>query len=660
MTAKSITPSTATPTSLKDRPVLRFTLRAIWVAVAVYIVRILVVGASVYMNGWFTNASLLQQITRLGFNLITFSAIDVICDIYILLGYFGLASILFMQRSDDWFAILISIVIMSFGISVTNGGNELATSPNYQYLISPIMIIAQTGIILFGWLYPDGRLFPSWLKYALPVMLVNMVLLYWPGSPFFAKQLNLPVFLGISLFWYFSSAGMMGYRYRSIFNPNQRQQIRYVFTGMMGPLLWFILFYGINLFFPAVGGDATLTPVVFRIVMRVLSIGLFLVFPACLTIAISRFKLFDIDLIINRAMVYGALTVVLATVFGFVLIIVTALLNVITSGQQTTIGLTISAIAAGALFQPARKSLQRFVDRTFYHINIDYLKTPAGIKNSNEGGDTITQAPVLFSHYTNLALIGKGGMAEVYRAEHPASKRIVAIKVLLANLAEEEQFRKRFQRESQALAGLEHSNIVRIFDYGVENKLYFMVMEYLNGMNLSTLLKQTGQIPFDKVVPILENVSDALDYAHRSGVIHRDVKPSNVMLDTSLNYPRAVLTDFGIVKLSSAFTNITASAIIGTFDYIAPETIEGAREVDGRADIYSLGVMTYQLLSGALPFKRTPPGALLLAHMTTPPPDVRELVPSVSRQTSQAILKAMAKNPDDRFPSAREFAQALK
>ena len=187
-----------------------------------------------------------------------------------------------------------------------------------------------------------------------------------------------------------------------------------------------------------------------------------------------------------------------------------------------------------------------------------------------------------------------------------------------------------------------------------------MVMEYLNGMNLSTLLKQTGQIPIDEVVPILENVSDALDYAHRSGVIHRDVKPSNVMLDTSLNYPRAVLTDFGIVKLSSAFTNITASAIIGTFDYIAPETIEGAREVDGRADIYSLGVMTYQLLSGALPFKRTPPGALLLAHMTTPPPDVRELVPSVSRQTSQAILKAMAKNPDDRFPSAREFAQALK
>jgi serine/threonine protein kinase len=133
-----------------------------------------------------------------------------------------------------------------------------------------------------------------------------------------------------------------------------------------------------------------------------------------------------------------------------------------------------------------------------------------------------------------------------------------------------------------------------------------------------------------------------------------------VMLDTSLHYPRAVLTDFGIVKLSSAFTNITASAIIGTFDYIAPEQIEGNREVDGRADIYSLGVMTYQLISGTLPFRRTPPGALLLAHMTSPPPDLREMVPTVSRQTSLAIQKAMAKNPDERFPSAREFVQALK
>jgi serine/threonine protein kinase len=335
-------------------------------------------------------------------------------------------------------------------------------------------------------------------------------------------------------------------------------------------------------------------------------------------------------------------------------------LNIITAGQQNTLGLTISAIAAGVLFQPTRKSLQRFVDRTFYHINIDYLKTPAGIKNNNASGDTITKAPVLFSHYTNLTLAGKGGMAEVYRAEHPVSQRIVAIKVLLANLAEEEQFRKRFQRESQALAGLEHANIVKIFDYGVENNLYFMVMEYLNGMNLSTLLKKTGPIPFEEVIPILENVADALDYAHKSGVIHRDVKPSNVMLDTSLHYPRAVLTDFGIVKLSSAFTNITASAIIGTFDYIAPEQIEGNREVDGRADIYSLGVMTYQLISGALPFRRTPPGALLLAHMTSPPPDLREMVPTVSRPTSLAIQKAMAKNPDERFPSAREFVQALK
>lgn len=655
---KSATPSTITHTSLKDRPTLRLILQATWVIVAAYIIYFLVEGISVYTGAFTARTGIIQQIAQLGLNLFTFSTIDLVSDAYILIGYFGLAIILFMQRSDDWFAIFLSIMIMAFGMSVTSLGNQLTSHPLFQFWASPIMMLGQGGIVIFGWLYPDGRFFPGWLKFVVPLLLVNLAFLYWPGSPLYATQ-SLSVYLGISLFWYFGTVAVMLYRYHNVSNPNQRQQTRWVFTGMMGPLFWFILSNVPALFFPTLQDKTTLTAGIFYIVMRILGIGMFLVFPACLTIAIARYKLFDIDLLINRALVYGALTVILASIFAFVLVIDTAVLNTFTTGHHASMGFTFSAIAAGALFQPTRKTLQRFVDRTFYNIRIDYLKTPHGQKNADWSSDTATQAPILFSKYNNITLIGKGGMAEVYRAEHPTQSRTVAIKVLLSNLAEDEQFRKRFQREAQTLAGLEHPNIVRMYDYGEENNLYFMVMEYLNGINLSTLLKQKGKIQFDELIPILNNVADALDYAHRAGLVHRDVKPSNVMMDTSLHYLRAVLTDFGIVKSSTAISNITASTVLGTFDYIAPEQIQAAVDVDGKADIYALSVMTYQLLTGTLPFKRNAPGAVLLAHMTAPPPDAREIVPELSRQTAQAIQKAMAKNPSERFSSAREFVLAM-
>ena len=655
----SVTPSTATPTSLKDRPALRAALRILWLVMAAYICAILIRGGTIYFNNMFVGGNLITQIAQFGLNLFTFSTIDILTDVYILLGYLGLAVVLFIRRSDDWFAIFLSVMVMSFGMRVTNLGNQLTMGPATQYWISPIMMIGDAGIILFGWLYPDGRFVPRWVKYLVPVMLVTVVMLYWPDSPLYAGRLDLGVYLGISLFWYFASILGQLHRYRSVSTAGQREQIRWAFAGTMGPLAWFILFNILVIWVPVFQDQTSSSYAIFQIVARLLSIVMFLAFPACLIIAIARYRLFDLNLIINRAMVYGTLTVVLVSVFGVILLLDSVLLNLITTGHHASIGMMISALAAGLLFQPARKALQRFVDRTFYRIHIDYLKTPAGAKGAAPNADTLTQAPTLFSGYRNLALIGRGGMAEVYRAEQTTTKRMVAIKVLLSNLANDEQFRKRFQRESQTLAGLEHPNIVRIYDYGMENDLYFMVMEYLNGMNLSTALKEQGAYSLEHLMPVLQDVSRALDYAHAAGLVHRDIKPSNVMLDTTREGPRAVLTDFGIAKFSQALTNITASAVLGTFDYIAPEQIEAATDVSSRADIYSLGVMTYQLLTGALPFRRSSTGAVLLAHMTSPPPDPREVTPALSRATAQAIQRAMAKHPAERFATAGEFIAAL-
>jgi serine/threonine-protein kinase len=161
-------------------------------------------------------------------------------------------------------------------------------------------------------------------------------------------------------------------------------------------------------------------------------------------------------------------------------------------------------------------------------------------------------------------------------------------------------------------------------------------------------------------VDLLRGVANALDYAHQQGLVHRDIKPSNVMLDSSTILSRVVLTDFGIAKISDAHTKITNTGMLGTFDYIAPEQIQASAEVDGRADVYALGVMTYQMLTGSLPFQRPNTGALLLAHLNAPPPDAREILHSLPRHAARAIQQAMAKQPAARYATAGDFITTLE
>jgi len=264
------------------------------------------------------------------------------------------------------------------------------------------------------------------------------------------------------------------------------------------------------------------------------------------------------------------------------------------------------------------------------------------------------------SNYKNMKLIGRGGMANVFRGENPTTGQTVAIKVLPTALSEDEQFRKRFMREAETVSSLNHSNIVHVVNYGEAKGTYFIAMEFLTGPDLRNLLKAQQRIEFSESLLLLRDIASALDYAHQRGLVHRDIKPSNVMLDSTTQPARAVLTDFGIAKITGANTRITASGVLGTFDYIAPEQIQSSGEVDGRADIYALGVMTYQMLTGHVPFERSNTGALLLAHLTAPPPDARELVTELPRQTARSIQRAMAKKPAERFETAVEFVTALE
>jgi predicted Ser/Thr protein kinase len=278
-------------------------------------------------------------------------------------------------------------------------------------------------------------------------------------------------------------------------------------------------------------------------------------------------------------------------------------------------------------------------------------------------GPRQTLAGARLGPYEVLELLGRGGMAEVYRGVHTRLGRAVAIKVLPAGLAGHADFRERFEREARAVAALRHANIVQVYDFGDAGGMYYMVMEYIDGSDLARLLAEHGPLPRAQTLPLLREVAEALDYAHAQGLVHRDVKPSNVMIQTASaagQGQRAVLTDFGIAKILAGGSAATKTGVmIGTLDYMAPEQIRASGEVDHRVDIYALGVLLFQILTGRLPFAGDNPGAVVLAHLHQPAPDPRALLPDLPAHIAQTILRALAKDPAERHQTAGALAAEL-
>jgi len=251
--------------------------------------------------------------------------------------------------------------------------------------------------------------------------------------------------------------------------------------------------------------------------------------------------------------------------------------------------------------------------------------------------------------YRILARLGRGGMAEVYKAFQPSLDRYVAVKLLHAFMAEDKDFLARFQREAKNVAALRHPNIVQVFDFDVEGEQYYMVMEYLDGPTLKTRLEtlhQRGErLPLVEVLRIVRDVGSALAYAHGRGIVHRDVKPANVILETS---GRVILTDFGVAKILSGTQFTATGTVLGTPAYMSPEQGLG-QPGDGRSDIYSLGVMLYEMATGRLPFDADTPLAVVMKHVKDPLPLPRSVQPDLPESLERVILRALAKEPAERY-----------
>jgi serine/threonine protein kinase len=267
-----------------------------------------------------------------------------------------------------------------------------------------------------------------------------------------------------------------------------------------------------------------------------------------------------------------------------------------------------------------------------------------------------------FGGYRIQGVIGRGGMSVVYLAEHPRLSRTVALKIIAPELAEDDVFRERFVRESRVAASLDHPNIIPIFDTGDQDGLLYIVMRYIKE-DLRSVIRQEGELAPLRALALAAQVGGALDAAHKLGLVHRDVKPANILVASrggADGGDHAYLTDFGLTKHLTSRSGLTGSGqFVGTVDYMSPEQIEG-KQADGRADVYALACVVFQSLTGQVPFDKEADAAVIWAHLKEPPPRPSAYRRNLPARFDDVIARAMAKSPDERFATCRDFVHAAR
>ncbi|MBX3084039.1 MAG: protein kinase [Anaerolineae bacterium] len=640
-------------------------MRLLWFAIALLCITAFAVAIPYLRNRLLTDAqSYAAALASLGLSQEFYATYLTIRELLIVAPGLLLGTFLFMRRSDNRMVLLLSIAMVTLA---TSSGEAIPSLPNaWQWAAYFINVFSLMITLVVIMVLPDGKFHPRWCFVVVAAYLVWELIYFYPLIDLVNKAENFSILRLVRLIFFGVAIGIQIYRYRVYYVPMQRQQTKWVIFGLAVVLFGNVLVLLIRTLWPVVPAD---NPSVWFlqvfILIPLLRIVPFLLTYVSLVFAVNRYRLWEVDLFINRGLVVAGLTLLLGIVFFLVVYLLQGILQTVTGSTQSNIAIIMSTLAIGALFQPVRKQLQFFVDRRLYGIKVNFraprLERPAPPPLSESA---ITGKH--FGEYQVIGMLGRGGMGDVYRARQSNLNREVAVKVLPAVKAINEEYRARFEREAKTVATLHHPNIVQVFDFGEQNGDTYMVMEYVEGEGLDAYIRQHAPLSLEVVQSIMEDVCAALDYAHDQGLVHRDVKPSNVMLrpvTTQSPRPfgyRAILMDFGVARIVTDVSTLTQSGVIvGTFDYMSPEQISGARTVDHRADIYSLGVMLFQMLTGKLPFAGDNPGVIVFSHMQRPAPDPREFQPTIPAHVAFAVVRALSKVPDFRFERAGELALAL-
>jgi hypothetical protein len=437
---------------------------------------VVIVVAAVVLYGYLIYLEFITDIPQpTGSGIVTDSLfIFVVIQIIGPLGYLIMALLIFWRRSNDRLALLVSLALALTGVHFISGANEEAMAvPALSSLNLILLVLDVTSLTLVVCLFPDGRFVPRWLRWpalvGTAVMILSGILL---PAPYIVPGTDIPSYVLVTLTMLLIGVAAQIYRYRQVSTSVQRQQTKWVVLGFCGILVTMIIYgslYPVNpaLFETENLGSYIILPIFFAFL---------LLLPGGFMLAMLRYRLWDVDFLINRTLVYGAVTVFLIIDFVVTFFILRWLLQLVLGpGQEVIAAILPTALTVG-LFNPARKRFRDFVDRRVYGINVNYA-TPLSPPPPAPTGDLSSHTNV--GPYAGLIPIGSGGMAQVYKALHPTLNRAVAIKVLPTHLAKEDQFRRRFEREAQIVAKLKHPNIVQMHDYGVSDGTYYMVMEFI-------------------------------------------------------------------------------------------------------------------------------------------------------------------------------------
>jgi hypothetical protein len=579
------------------------------------------------------------------------AAADLVMGLGFFLPLFAFGTVLFWRRSDSRQVSFLSLTLIQFG-AAWSGLLAVPRTPGPPFeqafagLASTILNFLTT-LMLFNaqfWL-PEGRFVNRWTAWLMTLVTVIIGGLYFLVS--YPRAHDLVNIVAVPI----NSLGLWNQvsHYRSVEDASKRQRLKWVMVGLVVAILGFLIGETVTLI---VGSRPALSPRVIALFAHLLERVCYLAMLVCFAIAIVRYRMWQVDLVINRSLVYGTASIVLLVIFlggGLVL-------QRILGPDAAPVAFLVSTMAAALLFNPARRRAQNLIDRRFYGFRFDLDELRRAHQAPGASGSAVAIGGAV-GRYRIVRLLGRGGMGEVYEAERDG--RSVALKMLPQEPGQQD-FLKWFGREARALSALTHPNIVKFHEAGEYDGRPFMVLDYIEGRELSQIVRERGRMRHADVQPLLDDLTGALEYAHARGLVHRDVKPSNIMVRPRADGSRseAVLMDFGIAKTNDALTRRTSTGAIGTISYMAPEQIMAATTVDCRADIYALGVTVYEMLTGSVPFTGGP-AQTLFAHLQQRPTEPQQLVPDLPETVSRSVMKCLEKKPEDRFQSVGEFAVAF-
>jgi hypothetical protein len=610
----------------------------------------------------------LDQLSGIGLTSVAVALYRPLLDLLTSAVFMGVGLLIFRRRADDWMGFLSSLMLMYFGprVVITVTRTLITLDPD---LFSVIGFFSALGFFFTIhptlYLFPNGKFVPRWSRWLLLAILVYEVSIRGFGVYFgdlSSRGSLVTVLAGAGGFIALAGFGLQLVRLRFHSTPIERQQSKWVVIGGAAAIASIVISNFFEVLLPTLSGP---TLVILGFVVPLVYYGLALMLPLAFAFSMLRYRLWEADYVLNRSLVYGVLAVFLAVVFFAVLGVMQIIAGRVLPVEQTGTATVLGALVVGALYMPTRRRLARFIDKRVFGFRVELDELKRRQNETRERNDP-TQASLpqgVFSGRTvglwDLGgVIGRGGMSEVYLSLRRDGQTPVAVKVLPPEMAAKDEYVARFAREVSIMRGLEHPNIVRLLGDGEQDSLRYLAMEYVDGPTLHSLMKQREALSLAEVRQVIADLAAALDYAHGRGLVHRDIKPSNVLLRLEAAGMRAVLADFGIAHQPNNTQILTRDAIMGTLEYIAPEQIMSAREVDARADIYALGVVAYQMLTGKLPFEGNP-AQLVYGHLNQPAPSPCDVVSGLPYSVGNAVVKALAKTPAERYATAGAFAAAL-